>query len=518
MALASRSLHAKANIDLTIDTRYPQGDKAQVQPASLGINLVAFNAASISFLNQPFGITVTRNFRTFLTGTSAATATLSVNAIAGALGNWAIDSIGDSLTNPASLSGSGSLQVIATDSAGNTANFPIEAWSILSQSVAGRLRDPHGIWVYLDQNIMFKNPISQTLARMDALVSLFGTNLCGFSIYPKWPQLEGPTLGNYSGDWSSDRANFPLGDDLIRIMLNKCASYSPPRYLKVINFVYTNSGDAAGSQSPTFKTFVQPAYMNNPTYGTLNTAVGLIYGQWVNCYPTSGRNEVAFPRWWSQAVHLRIRALDTHYGTTWDSHPLMGCFSSLTEYTVPTTTGYPNQNNELAMLQQLFLGPTGYFSNQRSSWKNAKCHMYFNFTSNTDNQKILVDEALKYSITIGSPDLIYKSGVPSYQWDQQVWRGINPGTKQADPTYPIRVGQGDYIGSMEPIDLDGTHGTIDQLWGIALTLGCTSLEVFDNRYAGPLATHQMPALAIKINSLMSTLPLPTAYPPLFQGA
>jgi hypothetical protein len=258
--------------------------------------------------------------------------------------------------------------------------------------------------------------------------------------------------------------------------------------------------------------------MNDPAYGTLNTSVGLIYGQWVNCYPTSGRNETAFPRWWSQAVHMRIRALDTHYAATWDSHPLMGCFSSLKEFTIPTTTGYPNQSNELAMLQQLFLGPTGYFSNQRSSWKNAKCHMYFNFTSNTDNQKILIDEALKYSITIGSPDMIYKSGVPSYQWDQQVWQGINPGTKQVDPTYPIRVGQGDYIGSMEPIDLDGNHGTIDQLWGIALTLGCTALEVFDNRYSGPVATNQMPALAVKINSLMSTLPLPTRYPPLFQGA
>lgn len=132
MALALQSRHPKINLDLSWDTRYPLGDKPLVQPSSLGINLAAFNAAAINLLNRPQNAALSFNYRTYLTGTSAATATLSVNAISGTLGNWVIDSTGNSLANNTLTAGSGSLQVIAADNLGNTISFPVQNWSILA--------------------------------------------------------------------------------------------------------------------------------------------------------------------------------------------------------------------------------------------------------------------------------------------------------------------------------------------------------------------------------------------------
>lgn len=517
MALQSRSLHVKVNLDNTWDTRYPQGTKPQVQPSSLGIDLNAFNAANIILLGKSVNTPFTQNYRQFLTGTSAATATLTVNATSGVLGNWLIDGTGNSLTNNGTVAGTGQLQVVASDGAGNTASFPLQNWSYIVVN-ASRIKHPLGIIIYLDQNQMFGNNISVTLSRMDQLVALLGDNLVAFSIYPNWAQLEGPSLGQYDGSWSTDRQNRPKGFDLVDVMLAKCASYTKPRYLKVNNFIYLNGGQPAGSQSPTFKTNFQPAYMNDPAYGILDTSRGLIYGQWVNCYATSGRNEAAFPLWWTAPVMNRIRALDQGYGARYASHPLFMSFSSLSEFTVPITTSYPNASNELAMLQNLFLGSNGYFANARSSWPGTKVHMFFNFTSNPANQKILIDECAKYSISIGAPDIIYKNNAPSYSWDQRAYLGINPSTNQLDSNYVNYVNKLDYIAQWEPLDLDGTRGTVAQLWSVVRSLGACSLEIFDNRYSGPASTNQFPALATTVNQLMASQPLNQAYPALFQGA
>lgn len=139
MSFTVQNFHVAQNTDLTDDSRYPLGDKPLVNPAALGINLAAFTAAAISLLNINQGTVTQVNYRSYLTGTSAATATLSVIATAGFLGNWSTDAAGN-LNNPGTLAGSGSLQVIASDNAGNTASFPIQPWSILAPIQQGKVR------------------------------------------------------------------------------------------------------------------------------------------------------------------------------------------------------------------------------------------------------------------------------------------------------------------------------------------------------------------------------------------
>jgi hypothetical protein len=132
MSLASRSLRPQTNLDLSWDTRYPNGDKPQVQQATLDINLAAFQAAQINLLSRPQNTAIALNYRQYLTGTSAASALLQVNTISGGLGLWTFDSPTDSvLTNPGTSTGSGSLQVTATDGV-NTVNFSVQQWSILA--------------------------------------------------------------------------------------------------------------------------------------------------------------------------------------------------------------------------------------------------------------------------------------------------------------------------------------------------------------------------------------------------
>lgn len=128
--LTPQAVDVAVNLDQTWDDRYPLGDKGQVQKATLDINQAAFTAANLSLLNLLQNTAQSFNYRQYLTGTSAATATLTVNAITGTLGNWQI--LTDSLTNSGTLSGSGSLQVVASDNAGNVVSFPVQAWSILA--------------------------------------------------------------------------------------------------------------------------------------------------------------------------------------------------------------------------------------------------------------------------------------------------------------------------------------------------------------------------------------------------
>ena len=139
MALVARSLHAVPNADSTVDPAWPLGNKPQNAPSNLGINLAAFATAAINLQNLPFGVAQSFNYRTYLTGTSASTAVLSVSAGSGTLGNWSIDGTGNNLANPDISAGSGTLFVSATDGV-STVIFPTQPWSIQSQGVASAVK------------------------------------------------------------------------------------------------------------------------------------------------------------------------------------------------------------------------------------------------------------------------------------------------------------------------------------------------------------------------------------------
>lgn len=225
MALAKRSLHLTPNADGSIDTRYPDGSKPFVQPSSLGIDTNNFNAANINLAGITQGQTVTINFRQYLTGTSAATATLSVNAISGNLNGWKIDSTGNSLTNVSATSGSGTLQVIANDNAGTIVSFPVEPWSIIavSNTQKKKWRPGHAAGF---GTIMSGTGIPQPVkAEMDAIKPY--SLVLGYLPSCPWGWLE-PTPGE--SDVTAQYPNgYATGAARIRQVYDYLAAMTPPR-------------------------------------------------------------------------------------------------------------------------------------------------------------------------------------------------------------------------------------------------------------------------------------------------
>jgi hypothetical protein len=142
VAYAVHSLHLPLNLDGSVDGRYPLGGKPQVQPATLGINLAAFQSANYQLSARVGTGALSFNYRTFLTGTSAATAVFSVNATSGSLGDWAMGT--DTLTNPNTTAGSGALQVVASDGV-NTVSFPIQSWALNSSLQLVQWSPGHGM-------------------------------------------------------------------------------------------------------------------------------------------------------------------------------------------------------------------------------------------------------------------------------------------------------------------------------------------------------------------------------------
>lgn len=150
MALLLRSLHDLPNTDGTIDRRYPLGNKPAVAPSSLGIDLAAFAAANINLTRLPQGPTVDFNYRTYLTGTSAATAVLSVSAASGSLSNWIVDASGNGISNTTVTAGSGSLFVSASDGTNAPVAFPVQNWSILSSTQQAATKAHPGNYFWWD--------------------------------------------------------------------------------------------------------------------------------------------------------------------------------------------------------------------------------------------------------------------------------------------------------------------------------------------------------------------------------
>jgi hypothetical protein len=124
------------NPDFSFDTDYPTGNKPPT--SDLSINLAAFNADMQSLQNLPVATAVSLDYRTYLEGTDAATAPLSVLTVSGTdadAGGWSISTSGDDLINPAGgVAGQGVLVVQATDHLGNVVAFPQQVWSIVAPS------------------------------------------------------------------------------------------------------------------------------------------------------------------------------------------------------------------------------------------------------------------------------------------------------------------------------------------------------------------------------------------------
>lgn len=202
MALALRSLHDLPSPTGTIDRRYPLGDAPVVNPSSLGINTAAFNAAAFNFLGLAANTTFDFNFRQFLTGSSAATAVITVNSASSSLGNWRVDASGNGISiATGAVANSGSLFVSA--STGSTSvNFPIQAWSTLPVSSIGAIKLVVGNGFWTDNQFWSSSTgaSAQEKSNFDNYFPTWSANplVKYFYLSLTWGAAEGPTRGDYS--------------------------------------------------------------------------------------------------------------------------------------------------------------------------------------------------------------------------------------------------------------------------------------------------------------------------------
>ncbi len=439
MSLALRSLHPLINPDLSWATRYPLGDKPQVSPATLGIDQAAFAAASISLTNRAQNSAILINYRTFLTGTSASTATLTVNAISGTLGNWSIDVTGNNLANPANLTGTASLQVVAQDSFGNIASFPIQNWSIVAAATRQKIKSNFGLYIYLDNN----TNTSQKLSRM----AYFSTKpaVTGFQDVCFMSKFESPTTpGDYSGNWD---ASGDSGFKYVDKMLAACAAMSPPRHWMMHSTTY---GFYGINQSTSFPSGFLPAYLSSSTYGP-NTAStnGIFGGAWINCY-NSGITVRNLARWWTAPVMDRLIAMLQAYGARYNSHPLFEMCSVVNESAVASQSGY---NDAAGMTQYLRMLPAG-----RAAMPAIQLRLWLNYLG-AQYVKPLVDAALANFWAIGGPDCVNETGIkPRPFAPNRAYRGINPSTNLPDSSYTNYVGKGVFVSEFEPDEMGPRSG------------------------------------------------------------
>lgn len=126
MALTGRVLNWRVNPDGTVDGHYPNGDKNPSTPTASWGDLSAL-AALIA--QRTTGGSFSHDVRQYLSGTGAASATLSVVTVSGddvATEGWAIST--DNLTNPGDNTGAGFFKLGATVSGNTVYSTPLQ-WS-----------------------------------------------------------------------------------------------------------------------------------------------------------------------------------------------------------------------------------------------------------------------------------------------------------------------------------------------------------------------------------------------------
>lgn len=480
MSLVLRSLHPKVNVDKSWDTRYPNGDKPQVAPSSLGINLTSFNAANINLVGLPANVAVSINYRTYLTGTSASTATISVNAITGSINAWAMDSGTDTnLTNPATNPGSGTLQVVATDGI-TTVTFPVQAWSVLAIVQSHTIKFNPGAYIYLDRNTSWDQQIARTAAYVPH------TSVAGFQVITFWAQWENPNVpGDYSGGWDTSGNSGFKGMDK---MLAALSAYSRPMRLMWHLSTY---GFAGSNQPASFPSNFMPTYLGGATYGPNTPATnGIVGGAWVNAY-NSGVNVASYARYWTAPVMGRLIALIQAYGARYNSHPLFEMASFIGESTTPLTTGYTD-DSAFAQLS----GANNYFQASRTAWPNTQLRFWGNYLQDPSKCKEFIDAAVASFFTLGGPDCVNETGSNTRIFPFNLaYRGINPVTGVLDNTYTNYVGKGCYVSEFEPdeeMPRSGAAGPAtfgDNNWSdyinFSANLQLSSYTTwFDNTYGG----------------------------------
>lgn len=324
MGLVSRSLHENLNQDQSWDSRYPDGSKPFIQPASLGVNLTAFRAAGFLLTGQKQGTAVDFNYRQFLTGTSASSAVLSVNATSGTLGSWVIDASGNGISNDGSILGNGTLQVTATDGV-TPVSFDIQSWSCTAVASGQKKKWRPGHAGGFNTIISGTGGIpAQVKAEINAIAPY--PNVLGYLASVCWGALE-PTPGE--SDTSATYPNgYATGATLIRSLYDLLANMSPPRdlclKLQLGAFTSTHPGINDFSIIPQYvqtnSIYGQAGYK---VAGSVTTVAGR-YGWWGG----DGNGNTYGAQIGNANVMNRIIQMTKVFGGYFDKLPLFYCWNS----------------------------------------------------------------------------------------------------------------------------------------------------------------------------------------------
>lgn len=334
MALATRSLHWTPSTDGSLSGRYPTGNKPAGGSGNLSINRAAFAAANIRLTNLPAGTTQDFNtYRSFLTGTAAATATLSVFAATGTIPGWAVDASGNGIVTTG-LVGSGALFVSANDNAGTIVNFDTQSWSVIPTSTLPAVKYHPGHYCYFDTT-HWSVAQGRLITYANALKN--NPNFKGFKINFFWSEAEGDTLGDYTK---------------LATMVNTIRSIVQPigkRYMLALwDRSFANSNGAQPS--------IIPLYARTANYAKV-AANGTTFG---------GGGVGAIIDYSNPAVIARMLALHQAVGNLCNADPLFESYDPMGETAIGGASVAFGSNAPAvynAAISQIFTGAKPFFQN-----------------------------------------------------------------------------------------------------------------------------------------------------------
>lgn len=372
MALAARSLHDQVNSDNSVDARYPFGTKPAGGAASLSIDTLAFAAAAIDLTNRPQNTAVSINYRTYLQGSSAATAILSVNAVSGALGNWSTPI--DSLINPGTSVASGSLQVSATDGV-VTVSFPVQSWSFISRATSAQKWTP-GWWMELD-NGSGGGGLSGWLSQIAAIKN--EPNIVGVVYRDYWRKFEDDAGGTYvRGFTVTDQLNAACANAGKKFSIAfLCQSYdgtvSPSTGSKVVP-TYFETLTCADGQTPGYV-----KYTSGPVWsGYLNLSANL----------------------WDSVVMDKFIAMTQGYAARYESNPTFVLFHGPGETSIGVPSGL--RSFSIARLATQF---NRWVPAARAAFPTTMLRYEANWYDGSATMQTAENICSQYKVIVGGPDI-----------------------------------------------------------------------------------------------------------------